>query len=361
MELMHASRQWASRPADERFLNLFDMQTALRHTRQLSREVTTSTKAIGFRPHDDHTGLDLVSKAGHAYTPTHWAFGQLSVIANAPAGYLRTLPSELAADCLNLGLLRNPEREIGVLLQKNGDAYARCATGAKYGRIWNEDICTALIDHYGDGRTGRFTVPGEFGHKVEITEENTTLYAGDRDMFVFLADEENRIEMPNRRDGQNGSLARGFFVWNSEVGSATFGIASFLFDYACCNRIVWGAQEFKQVKLRHTSGAPERFLSEIQPALATYANSSTKSISDTIEAARVKKLGDDVDEFIAKRFGKRLVETFKTIHALEEDRPIETLWDVTTAATAYARNVKWQDDRVAIEKTAGDILDLVAA
>lgn len=361
MELMQASRQWASRPADERFLDLYDMSNALQHTRALSREVATTTKAISFRPTFEGKGIDIVSKAGHAYEPTHWAFGQLATLANAPAGYLRTLRSELAADCLNFGMLRNPEREIGVLLQKNGEAHARAATGVKYGRIWNEDICNAIIDNYGDGRTGRFKVPGEFGKVVDITKENTTLYAGDRDMFVFLADEENRIELPNRRDGQSGSLARGFFVWNSEVGASTFGIASFLFDYVCCNRIVWGAQEFKQIKLRHTSGAPERFLSEVQPALQTYANSSTKSIEVALRCAQATKIKTDVDEFIAKRFGKRLVETMKTIHALEEDRPIETLWDVTTAATAYARNVKWQDERVAIEKTAGDILDLVAA
>ena len=36
-------------------------------------------------------------------------------------------------------------------------------------------------------------------------------------MFVFLADEENRIELPNRRAGRFGAFARGFFVWNSEV------------------------------------------------------------------------------------------------------------------------------------------------
>jgi hypothetical protein len=51
-------------------------------------------------------------------------------------------------------------------------------------------------------------------------------------MFVFLADEERRIEVPARRDGQPGSLARGFFVWNTEVGDKTLGAAFFLFDYA---------------------------------------------------------------------------------------------------------------------------------
>ena len=71
-------------------------------------------------------------------------------------------------------------------------------------------------------------------------QDNTTLFASDRDMFVFLADEDNRIENPNRRAGRFGSFARGFFVWNSEVGKTTLGAGFFLFDYVCCNRIVWG-------------------------------------------------------------------------------------------------------------------------
>ena len=35
---------------------------------------------------------------------------------------------------------------------------------------------------------------GEFGKQVEITRDNTTIYGSDRDMFIFLADEENRID-----------------------------------------------------------------------------------------------------------------------------------------------------------------------
>ena len=76
-------------------------------------------------------------------------------------------------------------------------------------------------------------MPGEFGNKVTVTTANTTLFASDRDMFVFLADEDNRIEIPNRRAGKFGSFARGFFVWNSEVGKTTLGAGFFLFDYVC--------------------------------------------------------------------------------------------------------------------------------
>jgi hypothetical protein len=81
-------------------------------------------------------------------------------------------------------------------------------------------------------------------------------------MFVFLADEERRIEIPNRRNGQPGSLARGFFVWNSEVGNTTLGAGFFLFDYVCCNRYVWGADQYTEVRIRHTSGAPDRWIEE---------------------------------------------------------------------------------------------------
>ena len=120
-------------------------------------------------------------------------------------------------------------------------------------------VVNALIDQFGDGATGDFRVPGMFGQALDqVTGENTTLYAGDRDMFIFLADEQNRIELPGRRDGKTGQLARGFFVSNSEVGAGTLKLKTFLFDYVCCNRIVWGAEQFNEIKIRHTAGALPR-------------------------------------------------------------------------------------------------------
>ena len=48
------------------------------------------------------------------------------------------------------------------------------------------------------------------------------------DFLSWAAD--RRIEIPGRRNGRTGSLARGFFVWNSEVGDTTLGVEFFLFD-----------------------------------------------------------------------------------------------------------------------------------
>jgi hypothetical protein len=321
-----------------------------------------------FTTDETASGLALVSAAGHAYRPSHHAFTQLSQLAGAPAGYLRSLPAAMAADCLNYGLghARDVE-EIGLLLQRNGDSTLRAATGPNYGRIWDDEIVSTLVDLYGDGVSGRFRVPGEFGQRVAVTQENTTLYAGDRDMFVFLTDEENRIEMPNRRDGKSGALARGFMVYNSEVGSRSFGIETFLFDYVCMNRIIWGAANHQTFRMRHTSGAPERWLEQLQPALRSYADASTEGVTELIEAARAKRIaktegGDTnaeaVNNFLLRRFTKAQANGISAAHLLEEGRPIETLWDASVGATAYAKGIEWQNERVEIERKGGELLEL---
>jgi hypothetical protein len=178
-------------------------------------------------------------------------------------------------------------------------------------------------------------------------------------MFVFLADEKNRIEVPCRRDGKTGEMARGFFVYNSEVGAMSLGAAFFLFDYVCCNRIVWGVQDFKEIRIRHTKGARDRWLEEIQPVLDEYANASAKPVLQVIEDARNKRL-DDVSGFLAQRFGKRMVADLITAHQQDEGRPIETIWDATNAVTGLARMIPNQDRRVELERQAGDIFALAA-
>ena len=337
------------------------MAAFMANIRANSRSTVVSSRIINAQPEEDNKGLKIVGPNGHAYAPTHWSFGQLAQLAEAPAGYLRSMPSPIAADCLNYGLqYKRAVEDVGVLLYRNGgDPVASAFTGPNYGRIWNGEVVEGLMQRFGDGVSGDWRVPGEFKQAVTITKENTTLYASDRDMFVFLADEKNRIEIPNRRDGQPGSFARGFYVWNSEVGSATLGLAAFLFDYVCCNRMIWGAEQFQEIRIRHTAGAPDRYLEEVAPVLTAYAQGSSAPVVKLIEDARAKRL-DNVDAFLAGRFGKRMVESIKATHAQEEGRPIETLWDVSVAVTAAARAIPNQDRRVDLERQAGEVLALAA-
>lgn len=373
--LMQASQQWASRPTDQRFLDLNELLARTQQGKQQSTGKVVATKQLHFEPMEDHKGLKIVGQNGVPADVTHWSFGQLAGLAKAPAGYLRELPSELVADNLNYGLrFRREIDEVGVLLTRESvDApdvspnpisrvEMRAATGPNYGRIWNADIAQSLVNRFGDGRTGDFRVPGEFGKQVDITRQNTTIYGSDRDMFVFLADEEHRIDMQGRRNGEPGSLARGFFVWNSEVGSTSFGVAFFLFDYVCMNRIVWGVQQYSEMRLRHTVSAPEKWLDQAEPLLIEYANSAAAPIEQTIKAAQAKKLESDLDDFLkSRKFNKSQIGAIKATHEAEEGRPIETVWDAVTGVTAYAKSIQWQDERVAVERMGGKLLDLVAA
>lgn len=391
--LMQCSEQWMKRPADERFLDLTSMKAAADASRENSVENVITNRKVQFTPHPANPTRGLTIEGSNGYIdPTHYSFGQLASLVGAPASYLRKLPAPLAADALNYGMkFHRDVQEIGVLrtvqpVEVEGEVLPpdvsdhaimgsarlgrmpsrtvehvqlRAATGPNYGRVWNNDIIGMLMQKFGDGRTGDFRVPGEFGQQVDITKDNTTLYASDRDMFIFLADETNRIEVRNRREGKGGSLARGFFVWNSEVGSQSLGAAFFLFDYACSNRIVWGVEGFKEIRLRHTSGAPERWMESIVPVLKDYANAAAEPVEKTIQIAQQKRVDDDLHKFLKERkFNMAQINGAKEAHLREEGRPIETLWDAVTGVTAYAKSIKNQDDRVGVERLGGKLLDL---
>jgi hypothetical protein len=373
--LMQASRQWATRPDDQRFASLTDLHAHCENVRRSSKASVVSSRKLTVVPLDTDGGTDLdrkqadtkslaiIGPSGHAAAPTNWAFQQLASLAGAPAGYLRTLPSPLAADNLNFGLkIARDVEDVGVLLYKNGGpAQVTAATGPRYGRVWNSDVTGALVKRFGDGLSGQFRVPGEFGKAVDITKKNTTLFASDRDMFVFLADEGRRITVKDRRSGKSGSLARGFFVWNSEVGKCTLGIGMFLFDYVCCNRIVWGAEGYQEIKINHTASAPDKFVEQLLPAVKAYSEASAEPVRLAIAAAQRKRIGDEdaVLEFLAKRFTRPQAKAIQAAHVVDEGRPIESIWDAATGATAYARGIMNTDTRLDIEREAGRIIDMV--
>lgn len=368
--LMQANRQWSTRPEDERFVSLKDMSAHFRNVRESSVEKRISVKDLrAIEDDSDSLGLKLVGPSGNPLGMSNWAFRQLTIKAGVPTEYLTRLPGDLAARNLNHGIQSlnvtdDDDFKVNALLSKtDGGAIARAFTGVDYGRVWCHQVSDALVERFGDGVTGDWKVPGEFGKKVKVTKANTTLFASDRDMFVFLADEDHRIDVPNRRNGEPGSLARGFFVWNSDVGAQTLGVGFFLFDYVCSNRIVWGAQEYKEMRFRHTKNIDQRWIHEMGPTIMEYGNSLASPIEAQIQRAQAFKL-EKPEEFLSDKMGlsAKLSRELVTVHKAEEnDRPIETLWDATTAITAYAKSIPNNDDRVKLERVGGKILDLVAA
>ena len=364
------SSEWFSRPDDERYLSLTDLYAAVRDRADRANTRTVETKTLRVEAsRDDAQRLALVVPGREEpVSPTHWSFGQMCSLIGAPAGYLRQLPAPLAAINMQHGLLSHRAEQVKTLEVDDGRIELRAVTGPDYGRIWDHELVAAVMKIAGDG-TGdtRWKVPGlldwsTMTHNpfVEVTNDTTTLYASDRDVFLFLVDDAHPIEAGRLPNGDPDHYFRGFYCWNSEVGSKTLGIASFYLRAVCMNRNIWGAEGFEEISIRHSKFAGHRFAHQAAPALEKFATSSPSPFVAGIKAARdqiVARKDDDRETFLRKR-GFTGADTAKIIATVleEEGRPPESVFDFVQGITALARSKPHQDARLDLEGRAAKLL-----
>jgi hypothetical protein len=368
------SSEWFSRPADERYLSLTELMAAVKGRAERSRTRTVESAAVRVEAdRGDAERLALVLPGSdQPIAPTHWSFGQLAALVGAPAAYLRQLPAPLAGINLQYGLTSHRAEQVKTLETDDGRVELRAVTGPDYGRIYDHELVAAVQRIAGNG-TGdtRWKVPGVldwstgvYNPIVDITQDTTTLYASDRDVFLFLVDDLNPIEAGRLPDGSPDLYFRGFYCWNSEVGAKTLGIATFYLRAVCQNRNLWGVEDFEEITIRHSKYAASRFAHEAAPALTRFANSSPQPFINGIRQAReriVARTDEDRTEFLRKRgFGK--AETAKIIETVfaEEGRKPESVFDFVQGITAVARDKPHQDARLDLEARAKKLLDRAA-
>ena len=368
------SSEWFSRPNDERYLSLSELYASVKGRAERSRTRTVESAAIRVEAHrDDPENLALIlPEADAPVAPTHWSFGQLASLVSAPAAYLRQLPAPLAGINLQYGLTSHRAEQIKTLETEDGRTELRAVTGPDYGRIYDHELVAAVQKIAGNG-TGdtRWKVPGTldwssgvYNPMVDITKDTTTLYASDRDVFLFLVDDMNPIEAGKLSDGSPDLYFRGFYCWNSEVGAKTLGIASFYLRAVCQNRNLWGVEDFQEISIRHSKYAANRFAHEAAPALTRFADSSPRPFVEGIRAAReriVAHSDDDRTDFLRKR-GFSKAETARIVETVlaEEGRPPESVFDFVQGITAVARSKPQQDTRLEMEGKAKKLLERAA-
>ncbi len=368
------SSEWFSRPDDERYLSLSELYGAVKSRAERARTRTVETAAIrveATRDNSERLAL-IVPGERQALAPTHWSYGQLCSLVGAPSSYMRQLPAPLAAINLQHGLLNHRAEQVKTLATDDGRVELRAVTGPEYGRIWDHELVSAVMIIAGNG-TGdtMWKVPGVLDWStmthnpfVDITKDTTTLYASDRDVFLFLVDDTHPIEAGRLPNGEPDLYFRGFYAWNSEVGSKTLGIASFYLRAVCMNRNLWGVENFEEISIRHSKFAAARFAHEAEPALTSFANSSPAPFIAGIRAAReriVARNDEDRQSFLRKR-GFSKGETGKIIDTVlqEEGRPPESIFDFVAGITAHARDKAHQDTRLELEGKARKLLESAA-
>src|SRR6267142_527873 len=335
------SSEWFSRPDDERYLSLTDLYYAVRRRADRAQARTVESRAVKVEAACDNAErlALLVPGRDEPVAPTHWSFGQLCSLVGAPSSYMRQLPAPLAGINLQHGLLSHRAELVKTLEADDGRVELRAATGPDYGRIWDHELVAAVMKIAGNGvGDTRWKVPGVLDwatmtHNpfVDVTKDTTTLYASDRDVFLFLVDDTNPIEAGRLADGSPDLYFRGFYSWNSEVGSKTLGIASFYLRAVCMNRNLWGVENFQEITIRHSKFAAQRFAHEAAPALESFANSSPAPFVAGIKAARqriVARTDEDRESFLRKN-GFSKSETSKIVETVlgEENRKPESIFD----------------------------------
>ena len=365
------SSEWFSRPDDERYLSLTDLYGAVRRRAERAQTRTVESRSVRVevaRDNAERLAL-LVPGRDEPVAPMHWSFGQLCSLVGAPSSYMRQLPATLVGINLQHGLLSHRAELVKTLEADDGRVELRAVTGPDYGRIWDHELVAAVIDIAGNG-TGdtRWKVPGVLDWNtmthnpfVDITKDTTTLYASDRDVFLFLVDDTHPIEAGRLPDGSPDLYFRGFYCWNSEVGSKTLGIASFYLRAVCMNRNLWGVENFEEITIRHSKFAAQRFAHEAAPALTRFADSSPAPFIAGIKAAReriVARSDEDRDSFLRKR-GFSKSETTKIVEIVlhEEGRQPESVFDFVQGISALARGKAHQDARLELEGRAKRLLE----
>jgi hypothetical protein len=380
-----------SRPADERFWSLKELQDTLIARNQRTTEVNMPMKEIravvikGGDGASENGDLCVIGRRNKPAQLSHFAFNQLAGVCEFPANPLRSLKPETAALVLNERLSTLPDdTNAQVLVYQNGTTLVRSIT-RDLSRLWNLEIVNRLIPATQNGwmvpparpngpdprarpATEKDILPNQddFGLSVKVGDmiAPAGVYEGDRDMFIFLVNPSRVID-----DGMKG-LMRGVFIWNSEVGAGAFKVRTFLLENVCGNHICWGASKVVDLRMVHRGDKIKDFGSKMVVQLREYADGTSLEEEMMVKKSRTFVLGKDRAEVIDNLFNNKQVgltkrdieDAFDTAERWEHTAKAAptTAWGFVHGLTRFSQTKVFADQRNELDKAGGRILALAA-
>lgn len=356
MELFKAHKQWANRPADERFDSLQSLYNATKAYARESGEKTIDVSTL--RTENIDGDVQLVGRTNNPAKLTHWAFGQLSARVNAPASYLRELPATLACQNLNHGLANmaqdNPDKTAKLLFHANGSLLCRAFTSDRYARIWNYEVAERLL-----GLQSQGWEPARPDIRVSMGDF-PALYASDHDLFAFVRNRSVVIREPGNPDG----LQRGVIVENSEVGASALKLTRFLYREMCGNHIIWGASKVMEISVRHIGDARDRW-TRYQYELKKYAEQSASDDEAKIASAKNRIIAESKEQVLDRLFGirtlnipRKVLESGYDAVLPEQDGNPNSVWGMMQGLTRHSQTLQFADARTDIDRAAGKLMEI---
>jgi hypothetical protein len=382
---MTASKEWSRRKPEERY---WDFPSAI-HAAESFRDRLTlpdaspdayDISAIGNVPAMFHR------KSGRSARISPLALDQISRLVKAPANYLRTLPGNLAADCLRNGWesVRGSDAiRLQVLDAGTDDCTIRAVTSPSHDYLANAGILQSLGRIVAE-RTGWVIPPARppedyTGEIRKATEADVLKYAGtglspkvgdniaasglyvsDRDMFSILVDDSDTLDA-------DGGLYRFVMVSNSETACGPLDITTGWLRGICGNHILWNVKDIINIRAIHKGDNASRNVHRIAAEISrkNWADDRAE-MSAAIVAAKACQIAQSKEELISLLFGKKIIAKREAEIAWNVgaelaslDGPTGSAWNVHNAITRMSQYSPYMRDRADMDASAARILDMV--
>jgi len=354
-----AHREWATRPPDERFASVSALYEAARVRRARTEERTIETHQVRTAAETDD---DLVVRevSGRTAPLTHWSFEQLAAIAGAPPKYLRTLPAPIASSAINVGLERQRREGHQLFAEREAPWTVHAITSPRYTRVHHDELAARVLDLMGDHPAWHLPLAYKDGvYGAELVPSGA--YLGDRDMFLFLVDENRSLEDPT--DASQNGLFRGFILRNSDVGAAALTLDVFLYRVVCGNHIIWGFRHVAGFRRRHVGASIHAAWTDSLESVRTALDASMADDRTLLLRAATQELGptpDAVLDAVTTRVEisrKQAADAYRLAEQFE--RNPRSIWGYVQGLTRLSQRTPWQDQRFALDRAASRLLTTV--
>jgi len=363
-----AYREWAARPADERFQSVDTLYASALAQTTHTRESLVSVPSLQVEPLEHACGLALGVPGSGRYAFTHWSFGQLAALVGAGnTSILRKIRAEIAAAAMNDLLGKIGRQPTAKLYVDESARVVRALTAEGYGRVSNTDVTLEVLRLMFE-RPALHLPLSDADSGSATKHVPSGAYLGDRDMFVFLVDSDRYLDDPTDRSRQG--MLRGIMVRNSDVGAASLEWDVFYHRGVCSNRIIFGFRHLEGRRRRHVRSLIRDWRQEFVAIRAALDRDTTRD-RELVRRAQQVRVVTGAGPRSRQALRAEVVETIgvwsrRTVpaaiigsafdYAEQHEPDATTVWGMVQGLTALSQRTPYQDARFALDRVATSLL-----
>ena len=313
---------------------------------------------------DNGESLFMSTSVGTAFL-NHTSLSQVCGMAGGGMNVINRLSAETASLALNELLRESGANKKGYsvnVMDKGAYKSIRSFYSPRYERVPDVEVAKhfrSLANNYGYEPAGTFA--GKRGGLAPIKEDCTGLYVGERDIFGFLANERDPVEI----DG-GSALYSAMIFGNSECKTSTLFFLHCYYSYICGNMILWNVGYTNESKKKHIGtprdvliGATEAFQKAEADQISTRDKvyGLVKTAQRTMFANSIKNAKEKLEKYMNKKQASNVLEFIEHPRAY----PVSPLsyYGIGSAITLYSQTYSNANEMMGLNRISGKLMSSV--